>query len=95
MLAFSIDGITSFSAKPLRWIFLTGLGLLIADVAVALYVFCSLLRGDTMSGWSSIMLSVWFLGSLLLMAVGVVGEYIGKIFTEVKGRPRFIVREHT
>lgn len=95
MLAFSIDGITSFSAKPLRWIFLTGLGLLIADVAVALYVFISLLRGDTMSGWSSLMLSVWFLGSLLLMAVGVVGEYIGKIFTEVKARPRFIVREHT
>lgn len=93
MLAFSIDGITSFSARPLRWIFLTGLILLCIDVAVALYVFCSLLLGSVVSGWASLMLSVWFLGSLLLMAMGVVGEYIGKIFTEVKARPRYNIRE--
>lgn len=93
MLAFSIDGITSFSAKPLRWIFMTGLTLLLLDIAVAVYVLCSYFSGDTISGWSSIMLSVWFLGSLILMAIGVVGEYIGKIFTEVKARPRFNIRE--
>jgi len=95
MLAFSVDGITSFSARPLRWIFFTGLCLLLADVAVALYVLFSLISGDTAGGWSSLMLSVWFLGSLILMAIGVVGEYIGKVFTEVKGRPRFIVRERS
>ncbi|MBD5232535.1 MAG: glycosyltransferase family 2 protein [Bacteroidales bacterium] len=93
MLAFSVDGITSFSARPLRWIFFTGLGLLVIDIVVACYVLISLLYGNPVSGWSSLMLSVWFLGSLILMAVGVTGEYIGKIFTEVKARPRFIVRE--
>jgi len=93
MLAFSVDGITSFTARPLRWIFFTGLGMLIADVAVALYVLIPQIQGNTVSGWSSLMLSVWFLGSLILMAVGIVGEYIGKIFTEVKARPRYIVRE--
>lgn len=84
MLAFSVDGITSFSAKPLRWIFMIGLGLLVTDIAVAVYVLCSYFGGDTISGWSSIMLSIWFLGSLILMAIGVVGEYVGKVFTEVK-----------
>lgn len=93
MLSFSIDGITSFSARPLRWIFFTGLSLLFVDIIVALYVLISLLYGNTISGWSSLMLSVWFLGSLMLIAIGVTGEYIGKIFTEVKARPRYIVRE--
>ncbi len=93
MLAFSVDGITSFSAKPLRWIFMIGLGLLVTDIAVAVYVLCSYFGGDTISGWSSIMLSIWFLGSLILMAIGVVGEYVGKVFTEVKARPRFNIRE--
>ncbi len=95
MLSFSVDGITSFSARPLRWIFFTGLTLLGVDLLVGLYVLISILRGHTVWGWSSLMLSVWFLGSLILMAVGVVGEYIGKIFTEVKARPRYIVRERT
>lgn len=93
MLAFSIDGITSFTSRPLRWIFLTGLWLLIIDLAVAIYVICSLIAGDAVSGWSSLMLSVWFLGSLIIMAIGLVGEYIGKIFTEVKARPRYNIRD--
>lgn len=93
MLAFSIDGITSFSARPLRWIFMTGLVLLAIDLIVAIYVLCSYFSGHTIGGWSSLMLSVWFLGSLILMAIGVVGEYVGKVFTEVKARPRFNIRE--
>lgn len=93
MLSFSVDGITSFSARPLRWIFFTGLALLCIDVMVAIYVFVSLICGSVVSGWASLMLSVWFLGSLLLMALGIVGEYIGKIFTEVKARPRYDIRE--
>jgi glycosyltransferase involved in cell wall biosynthesis len=93
MLSFSIDGITSFSAKPMRYIFLTGLTFLIIDIAVALWVFIAHFFHDTISGWSSIMLSVWFLGSLILMGVGIVGEYIGNIFIEVKQRPRFAIAD--
>lgn len=93
MLAFSVDGITSFSAKPIRWIFTIGLILLVLDIFVAIYVIVSMLCGVTVSGWSSIMLSVWFLGSLILMSIGIVGEYIGKIFVEVKSRPRYNIEE--
>lgn len=93
MLAFSVDGITSFSAKPLRLIFFTGLGLMAISILVAVYVLCSFFTGSSVSGWSSLMLSVWFLGSLILMAIGIVGEYIGKVFREVKSRPRYNIRE--
>jgi len=93
MLSFSIDGITSFSARPMRLIFITGLVLLIIDIAVALYVFISYFGHATISGWSSLMLSVWFLGSLVLMCIGIVGEYVGKIFLEVKKRPRYYISE--
>ena len=91
MLSFSIDGITSFSSRPLRMIFFVGIALLILDVAMALYVFTSYFGHDTIPGWTSLMLSTWFLGSLILIALGVVGEYIGKIFIEVKHRPRFAI----
>ena len=94
MLAFSIDGITSFSARPMRWIFMTGLVLLVLDILVALYVLVSYFFSDHISpGWASIMLSIWALGSQILIAIGVVGEYIGKIFTEVKHRPRYAVAD--
>lgn len=94
MLSFSIDGITSFSARPMRWIFMTGLTLLFTDILVAIYVFVSLLVSDHISaGWASLMLSVWALGSLILMAIGIVGEYIGKIFNEVKHRPRYAIAD--
>lgn len=93
MLAFSIDGITSFSAKPMQWIFGVGLSILVVDVLIALYVLISYFCGDTVSGWSSIMLSLWFIGSLVLMGLGIIGEYIGKIYIEVKGRPRFNIKE--
>ena len=94
MLAFSIDGITSFSARPMRWIFMTGLVLLVLDILVALYVLVSYFFSDHISpGWASIMLSIWALGSLILIAIGVVGEYIGKIFTEVKHRPCYAIAD--
>lgn len=93
MLAFSIDGITSFSAKPMQWIFGVGFSMLIVDILVALYVLVSYFCGDTVSGWSSLMLSLWFIGSLVLMGLGIIGEYIGKIYIEVKGRPRFNIKE--
>lgn len=93
MLSFSIDGITSFSARPMRLIFLTGLTLLLLDIVVALYVFISYFGHETLSGWASLMLSIWFFGSLILMCIGIVGEYIGKIFIEVKKRPRYYIKE--
>lgn len=94
MLSFSIDGITSFSAKPIRWIFMTGMLLLLLDIAVGIYVLSAYLWGSNiLPGWTSLMLSVWFLGSLVLIALGVVGEYIGKIFTEVKHRPRYAIKD--
>ncbi|MBD5225184.1 MAG: glycosyltransferase family 2 protein [Bacteroidales bacterium] len=94
MLGFSIDGITSFSARPMRWIFMTGLILLLIDLVVGIYVFVSYFFSDHISaGWTSIMLSIWALGSLILMSIGIVGEYIGKIFVEVKHRPRYAVSD--
>lgn len=93
MLSFSVDGITSFSARPLKMIFFVGVGLLLVDIVMALYVLGSYIGGHTVAGWTSLMLSVWFLGSLILIALGIVGVYVGKIFTEVKHRPRYAVRE--
>lgn len=93
MLSFSIDGITSFSAKPMRMIFLVGAILLLLDIAVAIYVLGAFMMHSTITGWTSLMLSVWFLGSLILMGIGIVGEYIGKIFVEVKNRPRYAIKE--
>lgn len=94
MLSFSIDGITSFSAKPMRWVFYTGLAFLAIDVLIGIYVGFSILYSDRLeAGWASILLSVWFLGSLILMAIGLTGEYIGKIFIEVKQRPRYAIRD--
>ena len=93
MISFSIDGITSFSSKPIRIIFMTGFVLLLLDIAVAIYVFSAYFADKTILGWTSLMLSVWFLGSITLMSIGIVGEYIGKIFNEVKHRPRYAIKE--
>jgi glycosyltransferase involved in cell wall biosynthesis len=93
MLSFSIDGITSFTAKPMRWIFITGLTLLIVDIIVAVWALLAYFSGRALTGWTSLILSVWFLGSLILMSIGIIGEYIGKIYVEVKHRPRYAVRE--
>lgn len=93
MLSLSIDGITSFTARPMRMIFVVGLILLLADIAVAIYVLGAYFSHEVISGWTSIMLSVWFLGSLILMALGIIGEYIGKIFIESKHRPRYFIAD--
>ncbi len=93
MVGFSIDGITSFSAKPMRIIFIVGLVLLLVVLVVAVYVLVQYFNQKTISGWASLMLSVWALGGLLMTSIGIVGEYIGKIFIEVKNRPRYAVKE--
>lgn len=93
LLAVSIDGITSFTARPMRLIFSVGSFMLLADIVVAVWVLVSHFQGRAISGWSSLMLSVWFLGSLVLIALGIIGEYIGKIYVEVKHRPRYNISE--
>ena len=93
LVSLSVDAITSFSARPMRIIFLIGLILLVADIGVAIWVFMSHFAGKAMSGWSSLMLSVWFLGSFILISLGIIGEYVGKIFNEVKRRPRYSIQE--
>lgn len=93
LLSLSIDGITSFTAKPMRLIFMVGFALLVIDLFVAIWVFVSYFLHNAISGWSSLMLSIWFLGSLMLMGLGIVGEYIGKIYIEVKNRPRYNLSE--
>ena len=93
MLAFAMEGITSLSIKPIR--FITGLGFLIFLVAIAMLIY-SIVRwamGATILGWASVMCSVWAIGGLILLSLGVIGEYIGKIYLETKGRPRFLIRE--
>ncbi len=91
MLAFAFDGITSFSIKPMSYIMGIGVFLIICAVAFAIYAFHSYLTGNVVSGWTSIVLSLWFIGGLVLFSIGMVGQYIGKIYMEVKERPRYIV----
>ena len=91
MLAFAFDGITSFSVKPIRWV--TGLGFLIfaASILAMIYILVVKLLGHTVAGWSTTAASIWLLGGIQLLCVGIVGEYIGKIYIEVKSRPRYII----
>lgn len=93
MLSFSIDGITSFSSKPIRFILLLGVMLFVLDIVMSVYVFIAYFGHSAIPGWASLMLSIWFIGSLILIGLGVVGEYIGKIFVEVKQRPRYNIKD--
>ena len=93
MLSFAMEGITSLSVKPIRMI--TGLGFLVFAVSLAMLIY-SIIRwamGATILGWASLICSVWAIGGLILLSLGVIGEYIGKIYLETKGRPRFLLRE--
>lgn len=94
MLSFAIEGITSFSIKPIRGI--TALGCFISLISIIMLIFSLIgyINGKTIPGWSSIMVSLWFLGGLLMFSIGLIGEYIGKIYLETKGRPRFLVDEY-
>ncbi|MCM0582916.1 glycosyltransferase family 2 protein [Weissella diestrammenae] len=93
MLQFAVSGITSFSVAPITFVRNTGIVMFIISCLATLYVFIGALLGHTSLGWPTIMLSVWALGGLQLVAIGIIGEYIGKIFMEVKHRPRYIVSE--
>ena len=93
MLAFALEGVTSLSVKPLRMI--TGLGFLVFLVSLVMIVY-NVVRwamGNTVAGWASLACSVWFIGGLILLSLGVIGEYLGKLYLESKDRPRFLIRE--
>ncbi|MEG0865279.1 MAG: glycosyltransferase family 2 protein, partial [Clostridia bacterium] len=94
MLAFAIDGITSFSVKPLRLITVTGIVVFIASLCMLLYTLVSWLSGHAITGWTSTIASIWMIGGIQLLSLGVIGEYIGKIYNETKRRPRFIIERY-
>jgi len=93
MLSFAMNGITSFSVKPLKLITSLGFFMTIVSIIAFIWAFISKLIGDTELGWSSTICSIWLIGGLQLLCLGIIGEYIGKIYAEVKQRPRFIVAE--
>ena len=91
MLAFAIDGITSFSVKPLRLITNAGIVVFLVSLVMLLYTLISWIAGRTVAGWTSTLASIWMIGGIQLLSLGVIGEYIGKIYNETKQRPRFII----
>lgn len=94
MLSFAFDGITSFSISPIRLISAIGAIVCVLSIAMAVYALVQKLIGHTGAGWASLMMSIWFLGGVQLLSVGLIGEYIGKIYKEVKRRPRYIIEEY-
>ena len=89
MLNFAIDGITSFSVKPVRMIFWLGCIFLLIALCVTIWTLRAYFLHNTVPGWSSLMISLWLVGGTILVSLGIVGEYIGKIYIEVKDRPRY------
>ena len=94
MLSFAFDGITSFSVKPIKVLWSMGLIVCVAAVIAAIYTLVSKFFGYTSDGWASLMCSIWFLGGVQLVSIGIIGEYIGKIYKESKARPRYIIEEY-
>lgn len=94
MLNFAWDGITSFSVKPLRIICTLGFVILFASIIIMLYSLIRKLTGNTVDGWSFLAISIWFIGGLQMISIGIIGEYVGKMYNETKQRPRFIISEN-
>ena len=93
MLALAFNGITSFSIKLIRMISVVGVLSLILSLGMFIYSIYRLVTGEVVSGWTSIIVSLWAIGGLILISIGIVGEYIGKIYMETKQRPRFIIQQ--
>lgn len=93
MLSFAFDGITSFSIKPIRFILSIGMIIFLVSLGILIYSIVRYCMGETVLGWSSLMVSIWALGGLQLLATGIIGEYIGKVYLETKERPRYAVQD--
>lgn len=93
MLSLAMDGVTSFSIKPMRMIVNVGIGMLFISIIALIYSIVSKVSGNTVSGWTSMMVSIWMIGGIQTLCLGIIGEYIGKIYNESKKRPRYIIDE--
>ena len=91
MLNFAWDGITSFSVKPLRFICTLGFIILLVSIGIMIYSLIRYLEGNTVNGWTFLSISIWFIGGLQMISIGIIGEYVGKMYHETKKRPRFII----
>lgn len=94
MIAFAIEGVTSFSNRPIRFVTYAGILAALLGLIMAIYTLVSLCTGHAVAGWASMMMSIWLLGGAQLIALGLIGEYIGKIYMETKRRPKFILQEY-
>ena len=93
MLNLALDGITSFSVKPIYFIMYAGVVFLFISLLIGCYVLYSLITGSAVHGWASLMLSIWLVGGIMMLSIGAVGIYIGKIYTEVKHRPLYHIKK--
>ena len=93
MLAFAIEGITSLSVKPIRFITFLGIFVFLVSIILLIRFFIIWCMGKAVAGWSTIVISIWAIGGLQLLSIGIIGEYIGKIYLETKGRPRYIIEK--
>ena len=93
MVNLAVDGITSFCVKPLRFIFLLGLLTFLISIVILIYCLVQKFSGNTVEGWTFIVMSIWLLCSLIMLSLGVIGEYVGKLYMESKHRPRYIIDE--
>lgn len=91
MLSFAFEGITSFSVKPIRLILTVGIIMFISSLAALLYFLIIWMAGKTVQGWTTVVASIWMIGGIQLLCLGVIGEYIGKIYIETKERPKYII----
>ena len=95
MIALAVEGITSFSIKPIRYIVLLGFISVLLSLAAFIYALVSYFLKEVEPGWTSLIVSIWFLGGVQLISIGLIGEYIGKIYMEVKRRPRYNIEKYT
>ena len=95
MIALAVEGITSFSVKPIRYIVLLGFISVLLSLAAFVYALVSFFLKTVEPGWTSLIVSIWFLGGVQLISIGLIGEYIGKIYMEVKRRPRYNIEKYT
>ena len=93
MAALALEGVTSLSVKPLRMITAMGFLVFLASIVMIAYNVVRWATGNTVTGWASLACSVWLIGGLILLSLGVIGEYLGKLYLESKGRPRFLIQE--
>ena len=95
MLTLALDGITSFSITPIRWVILLGLIVFLISIVMMVMTLIDHMRNVTVPGWSTLTISIWFLGSVQLLSIGIIGEYVGRTYMEAKNRPRYFISDIT